>query len=89
MTKLDHFYGNGQNLEGEGNYGKIINKFHTERLEKLLNDKHGGKIIYGGTIKKENRFITPTVVEEPKKDSLMMKEEIFGPILPIFYYSDM
>lgn len=86
---MDEFYGNGQNLEEEGNYGKIINKFHVERLEKLLKDEHGGDILYGGSVKKEARYITPTVVENPKKTSLMMQEEIFGPILPFFYYSDL
>ena len=88
MKKLDHFFGGNQNLEEEGNYGKIVNQFHVERLEKLLKDNHGGNVLYGGTIKKESRFISPTVIEEPKKDSKMMQEEIFGPILPIFYYSN-
>lgn len=88
MKKLDLFYGGDQNLEEEGNYGKIVNKFHVERLEKLLKDNHGGNVIYGGTIKKESRYISPTVIEEPRKDSKMMQEEIFGPIMPIFYYSN-
>ena len=52
MKKLDIFYGGDQNLEDEGNYGKIVNQFHVERLEKLLKDNHGGKVLYGGTIKK-------------------------------------
>ena len=52
MKKLDLFYGGNQNLEEEGNYGKIVNKFHVERLEKLLKDNHGGNVLYGGTIKK-------------------------------------
>jgi len=52
MTKLDLFYGGDQNLEEEGNYGKIVNNFHLERLEKLLKDKHGGEVLYGGVVKK-------------------------------------
>jgi acyl-CoA reductase-like NAD-dependent aldehyde dehydrogenase len=31
-------------------------------------------------------FIHPTIVWGPKKDSAMMQEEIFGPILPVFTY---
>lgn len=46
-------------------------------------------MLYGGTIKKESRFISPTVIEEPKKDAKMMQEEIFGPIMPIFYFSNL
>ena len=74
MAKLDTLYGGNQNLEEEGNYGKIVNNFHVERLTKLLNDKHGGSVVYGGTIKKESRFISPTVIEEPRRDALMMQE---------------
>lgn len=33
--------------------------------------------------------MSPTVIEEPSKDSLMMKEEIFGPLLPVFYYNNL
>ena len=47
-AKYNLFYG-GQNLEtSEGNYGKIVNKFHIDRLEKLLKDEHGGEVIFGG-----------------------------------------
>lgn len=52
MKKLELFYGGNQNLEEDGNYGKIINQFHLERLSKLINDNHGGEVLYGGTIKK-------------------------------------
>lgn len=89
LKKLDLFYGGDQNLEEDGNYGKIINQFHLERISKLINDKHEGEVIYGGVIKKESRFISPTVIESPRKDSLMMQEEIFGPVMPIFYYSNL
>jgi aldehyde dehydrogenase (NAD+) len=52
LSTAEQFYGNGQNIEDDGNYGKIINSLHVNRLERYLNDKHGGKIIYGGVIKK-------------------------------------
>ena len=54
-----------------------------------MKDEHDGKILFGGkSIKKESRFISPTIIENPKKSSLLMQEEIFGPILPIMYYTD-
>jgi acyl-CoA reductase-like NAD-dependent aldehyde dehydrogenase len=60
-----------------------------DRIEKYLKDNHKGTILYGGSIKRENRFITPTVIENPDKESLLMKDEIFGPILPFFYYTNL
>ncbi len=32
LLKLDQFYGGNQDIEREGNYGKIVNKFHLERI---------------------------------------------------------
>jgi aldehyde dehydrogenase (NAD+) len=40
-------------------------------------------VVYGGKTDKSKLYIEPTVVDMPKLDSLMMTEEIFGPILPI------
>jgi acyl-CoA reductase-like NAD-dependent aldehyde dehydrogenase len=74
LLKLEEFYGGQQNLQEDGNYGKIINRFHVDRIEKYLQDDHGGRILYGGkAISKENRFISPTVIESPNKDCLMMQ----------------
>jgi aldehyde dehydrogenase (NAD+) len=53
LKKLRQNYEENQNLEEEGNYGKIINKFHVERIEKFLTDNHGGKVIYGGKVIKK------------------------------------
>jgi len=76
-------------LADEGNYGKIINEFHMKRLSKLIKDDHKGEIIFGGEIDESKRFISPTIIWEPKKTSGMMQEEIFGPILPVFAYSNL
>lgn len=56
----------------------------------MLTDDHGGRVIYGGkAIDKDSRFISPVVIESPRKNCLMMQEEIFGPILPIHYFTDL
>lgn len=36
----------------------------------------------------ESKFFPPTLVLNPSLDSKMMKEEIFGPILPILEFED-
>jgi aldehyde dehydrogenase (NAD+) len=43
----------------------------------------GQTIVHGGNNDAEVRYIEPTLVLEPKLDSAVMSEEIFGPILPI------
>lgn len=67
----------GETLENDA-YPKIINSKHEQRLMGLLENQN---ILCGGQLK--DHRISFTLVDEPQKDSLLMQEEIFGPILPI------
>lgn len=67
--------------------GHIINTFHFARLSKLLLTS-GGDTIYGGETNAKALHIQPTLIMNPNDDSLIMNEEIFGPILPIKVYSN-
>ena len=79
----------GESPLGNQDIGKIINDFHTNRLAGLLEEKHGGDVIVGGKVFKEENFIEPTVILNPDKESTLMKEEIFGPILPVYKYTNL
>ncbi len=61
------------------NYGRIINERHFDRLSKYIEES---SILIGGDSDRSTLFIEPTVVEG-NRESLVMKEEIFGPILPV------
>ena len=61
-------------------YGKIINIKHFDRIKALI-DKN--KVVYGGKFKSEKLQIEPTVMDNVTLDDAVMKEEIFGPIMPI------
>ena len=67
--------------------GKVINKFHKDRCCKLLED-HGGTLIEGNGNANLDKNLLPTVILNPSPDSQLMKEEIFGPILPVFTYKN-
>jgi acyl-CoA reductase-like NAD-dependent aldehyde dehydrogenase len=64
-------------------YSRIVNQRHTRRVQKMLQEDHGGSVVAGGEVDISARYVAPTLVLEPKKTSAMMTEEIFGPILPI------
>jgi len=70
----------GENPEESDDYGRIISSGHFKRLMKLMKK---GKIIIGGEYNSKTRYIAPTVIEDIKPDDPIMKEEIFGPLLPI------
>ena len=65
----------------------MINNFHHERCCKLLAD-HGGTVMMGNSNASEDLNLLPTVVLNPLLESDLMKEEIFGPILPVFTYKN-
>lgn len=69
-------------LENES-YPKVITKRHFDRLLSYLDD---GTVYYGGEWKEETTSIAPTILTHVKKDSAIMKEEIFGPILPVLTF---
>jgi aldehyde dehydrogenase (NAD+) len=78
----------GEDASQSPDYGRIINEFHCNRLKDYLNENHGGKVVIGGTVKVGDRYVAPTIVDSPKMDSKMMLDEIFGPILPVFEFTD-
>ena len=77
----------GENPEESAAYSRIINEFHTDRIGKLITTA-GGEILCGGTFNIENKYISPTIILNPDKESEIMKEEIFGPVLPVYSYDD-
>ena len=74
-----------EDVENSENYSRIINKKHFSRLIKLLEKD---KIIYGGKNNPNSNFIEPTLIDGSNFNSSIMKEEIFGPILPVVSYSN-
>ena len=61
-------------------YPKIIHKGHYERLLDLIDP---AKVKYGGDKNDETLQISPTILDGITLDDPVMKEEIFGPILPV------
>ncbi|OMO94969.1 Aldehyde dehydrogenase NAD(P)-dependent [Corchorus capsularis] len=79
--ELERFYGKNP-LESK-DLSRIVNSNHFARLSKLLDeDKVSGKIVHGGERDKTNLKISPTILLDVPQDSLIMNEEIFGPLLP-------
>lgn len=75
----------GDDIKSSPHYGRIINDHAHERLTSLLSESEG-KIIFGGDSDRSQRYISPTLIENPSEESRLMQEEIFGPLLPIIEY---
>ncbi|MET9503839.1 aldehyde dehydrogenase family protein [Streptomyces sp. NPDC006622] len=70
----------GADPRTSGEYGRIINERHFDRLTGLLGS---GRVVVGGDSDRTDKYIAPTVLADVDPASPVMREEIFGPILPI------
>lgn len=73
----------GEDPLNNPDYGKIINNKHFERLCGLI-DKD--KTVIGGEVNRDTLQIAPTVMDNITWNDAVMKEEIFGPIMPILTF---
>ncbi|KAG0365684.1 aldehyde dehydrogenase, dimeric NADP-preferring [Gamsiella multidivaricata] len=80
----------GPDFKASPNYPKIINKRQHERLEKLQKAvKEQNKVVFGGKSDPETLFMEPTIVTDVSLQDDIMKDEIFGPILPFIACDDL
>jgi len=88
---LDEVEGFYSDPARDPDYTAIISERHHERLTALIAEAEGG----GATLRrapadeaalKESRKLAPTLVLNPPADCALMREEIFGPVLPIVEY---
>jgi acyl-CoA reductase-like NAD-dependent aldehyde dehydrogenase len=83
QENLNSFY--GSDPKSSPDYSRIVSERHTERLGSLL---EGQNVVIGGAVDVKQRYVAPTIVDEPDVNSKLMQEEIFGPILPVMSYDN-
>ena len=73
-------------LGGEKSRGILVNDRHAARVKKLFDGAvaAGAKVLTGGVFR--DREVEPTVLTDVPPDAAVMREEIFGPILPVLTY---
>ncbi|AUC81245.1 aldehyde dehydrogenase [Lacinutrix sp. Bg11-31] len=83
QIEIDKAYTN--NPKASEDFCRIVNHKNFERLNKMLTNEN---CIIGGQTDAETLYISPTLIDEPNLDSEVMKDEIFGPILPVISYKN-
>lgn len=70
---------------------RIVNDRHTARVKRLLDDARarGARIVFGGEVREDQRYIAPTLLEQVPESAAVMQEEIFGPLLPIIRFREL
>jgi aldehyde dehydrogenase (NAD+) len=81
---IENFF--GTDAADSYNYGKIINQKQFNRIVNYLQD---GTVLYGGKTNIDTLYIEPTLMDNVNINAAIMKEEIFGPVLPIIGFETM
>jgi aldehyde dehydrogenase (NAD+) len=92
LSWLRRTYGHtAEEQKANPNLARVVSERHTARLAALLEEAigAGAKVLGGGTVDREARFIAPTLLANVPSNVAMMREEIFGPILPIIGYTSL
>ena len=81
----------GSGLEDGVQQGPLIDEKAAQKTEEFVADAKakGGKVVTGG--KRHalgGSFFEPTVISGATPDMMFMKEEIFGPVAPVFKFDD-
>ncbi len=81
----------GDGLDSATQMGPLQNKTQFEKVKEFLEDARvHGKIIAGGkALDRDGYFIAPTIVRDIPDDTRLVREEQFGPVLPVLRYSDL
>ena len=73
----------GENPNDSPDFARIVNLKNWQRLVNMIDSE---KVIFGGQSNAAACYIAPTLIEENSLETEVMKDEIFGPILPILVY---
>ena len=92
LTKLALSHRVGDGFEADVEMGPLQNKMQFDKVVGIIEDtkQHkGARITAGGhTLNRPGYFIAPTIVADANDEMRLVREEQFGPVLPVLKYTD-
>jgi aldehyde dehydrogenase (NAD+) len=82
--RINQFY--GDDPQKSPDFARIVSDRHFERISRLM---ESGEVVTGGQTDPATRYIAPTVIDGVSADDPVMREEIFGPLLPVIDYGEL
>lgn len=77
----------GDGMSNNTDVGPLVDEEQLERIKDLLEDarEKGARVLCGGKVRADlgGYFFEPTVISDLNENMRLVKEEIFGPILPV------
>ncbi len=88
-NNIEAFYGRSAEAQRHSpDYARLVDDRHFRRVQKLYAEAldDGARLAAGGDIDAAEQYIAPTLLTDVPRDTEVMHEEIFGPLLPILRY---
>jgi aldehyde dehydrogenase (NAD+) len=70
----------GEDVALSKHYVRMVSDAAFQRVRSYINE---GDVVFGGRVEAMERFIEPTLLDNVSVESGVMREEIFGPVLPM------
>ena len=70
----------GEDVKADKHYVRMVNDKAFERVAGYIKES---KVMCGGSFDAAERYIEPTLLDNPSLSSAVMTEEIFGPVFPV------
>jgi aldehyde dehydrogenase (NAD+) len=79
-----YYNAKGEGISESDSFARIVNAHHFARLATMLEDaqSHGATVL-GGEIDEHQNYLGPTLLTQVPPGAAVLREEIFGPLLPI------
>jgi acyl-CoA reductase-like NAD-dependent aldehyde dehydrogenase len=81
----------GDGMDPDTRLGPLQNRMQYEKVKDILNDtkSSGARILAGGEVPEgDGYFIPPTIVTDIDEDARLVREEQFGPVIPVMKFTD-
>lgn len=81
----------GDPLDPKTQVGSLISPEHCQKVLGYIRQgvEQGAKLVHGGKqVGKHGNFVEPTIFDHCQDDMTIAKEEIFGPVLSLFSFTD-
>ncbi len=89
---LERFYGKTEEARrASPDLCRLVDDAAFARVQGLVDRTvtGGGRVVAGGVVDSDSRYIAPTVLADVTVEAPVMQEEIFGPVLPVLRYEQL
>jgi len=89
---IHRFYGTtAADRQASDDYARLIHDDHYDKVLGLLRGavEAGATVATGGQHERASRYMAPTVLTDVPLDAQIMRDEIFGPLLPVVPYQSL